>query len=111
MNERGLVEVPENAVRDEPIAFGLTGAQLGIFGAAVPVAAVLNLLPFWVPLRGPLIVVGRGPIVLGGDPADPRRTGLSLAHPAPVRYLPQPANVGRPARRRRCGDPAHRKCA
>ncbi len=30
MNERGLVDVPENALRDEPIAFGLTAVQLGI---------------------------------------------------------------------------------
>ena len=47
MNDRGLVEVPENAIRDEPIAFGLTGVQLGICGAAVLVAAVINLLPVW----------------------------------------------------------------
>mgnify|MGYP003549458828 FL=1 len=51
MNERGLVEVPENAVRDEPIAFGLTGVQLGICALAVLVAAILNLLPIWEPIR------------------------------------------------------------
>ncbi|MCZ7537445.1 MAG: hypothetical protein M5T61_17075 [Acidimicrobiia bacterium] len=62
MNERGLVEVPENAVRDEPIAFGLTGVQLGICGLAVPAAAVLNLLPLWEPVRLVLIVLGAGPV-------------------------------------------------
>lgn len=65
MNERrGSVEVPENAVRDEPIAFGLTGVQLGICGIAVLVAAALNLLPIWEPIRIVLIVVGAGPIAL-----------------------------------------------
>jgi Mrp family chromosome partitioning ATPase len=75
MNERGLVEVPENAVRDEPIAFGLTGVQLGICGVAVLVAAALNLAPVWEPLRFVLIVLGAGPIALAaalpvqGEPA------------------------------------------
>lgn len=75
MNERGLVEVPENAVRDEPIAFGLTGVQLGICAVAVLVAATLNLLPLWEPIRLALIVVGAGPIALAaalpvqGEPA------------------------------------------
>lgn len=75
MNERGLVEVPENAVRDEPIAFGLTGVQLGICAVAVIVAAVLNLLPVWEPIRLVLIVVGAGPIAVAaalpvrGEPA------------------------------------------
>ncbi len=64
MNERGLVEVPENAVRDEPIAFGLTGIQLGICGVAVLVAAALNLIPVWEPIRIGLIVLGAGPIAL-----------------------------------------------
>ena len=67
MNERGLVEVPENAVRDEPIAFGLTGIQLGICGVAVLVAAALNLLPVWEPIRIGLIVVAPGP-----SPSPPR---------------------------------------
>ncbi len=75
MNERGLVEVPENAVRDEPIAFGLTGVQLGICAMAVIVAAVLNLLPIWEPIRLVLVVVGAGPIAIAaalpvrGEPA------------------------------------------
>ena len=39
MTERGLVEVPENAVRDEPLAFGLTASQLLLCGAAVGIGA------------------------------------------------------------------------
>jgi Mrp family chromosome partitioning ATPase len=75
MNERGLVEVPENAVRDEPIAFGLTGVQLGICGLAVLIAAALNLLPIWEPIRIILIVLGAGPVAIAaalpiqGEPA------------------------------------------
>jgi MinD-like ATPase involved in chromosome partitioning or flagellar assembly len=75
MNERGLVEVPENAVRDDPIAFGLTGVQLGICGLAVLAAAVLNLLPLWEPVRLVVIVLGAGPIAVAaalpirGEPA------------------------------------------
>lgn len=75
MNERGLVEVPENAVRDEPIAFGLTGIQLGICGVAVLVGAALNLLPIWEPLRIVLIALVAGPIAVSaalpirGEPA------------------------------------------
>ncbi len=75
MNERGLVEVPENAVRDEPIAFGLTAVQLGICAVAVVVAAVFNLLPIWEPIRLLLVLIGAGPIALAaalpvrGEPA------------------------------------------
>jgi len=75
MNERGLVEVPENAVRDEPIAFGLTAIQLGICAMAVVVAAILNVLPIWEPIRLLLILVGAGPIAIAaalpvrGEPA------------------------------------------
>ncbi|MBI3748075.1 MAG: PrgI family protein [Chloroflexi bacterium] len=75
MNDRGLVEVPENAVRDEPIAFGLTGIQLGICGVAALFAAALNLLPVWEPIRIVLIVLGAGPVALAaalpvqGEPA------------------------------------------
>jgi Mrp family chromosome partitioning ATPase len=64
VNERGLVEVPENGVRDEPIAFGLTGVQLGICAIAVVVAAALNLLPILEPVRIVLIVLGAGPIAI-----------------------------------------------
>jgi Mrp family chromosome partitioning ATPase len=75
MNERGLVDVPENALRDEPIAFGLTGVQLGICGLAVLVAAVLNLLPIWEPIRLIVVIVGAGPVFVAaalpirGEPA------------------------------------------
>ena len=75
MNDRGLVEVPENAVRDEPIAFGLTGVQLGICGVAVLIGALLNLLPVWEPIRLVVIVLGAGPIAVAaalpvrGEPA------------------------------------------
>jgi Mrp family chromosome partitioning ATPase len=75
MNDRGLVEVPENAVRDEPIAFGLTAVQLGVYALAVLVAAILNLLPIWEPIRLVLVVLGAGPIALAaalpvrGEPA------------------------------------------
>ncbi len=62
MNDRGLVEVPENAIRDEPIAFGLTGIQLGICGCGVVVAAVINLLPVWDVIRVVLVVMLAGPM-------------------------------------------------
>jgi len=42
-----LVEVPENALIEERIAFGLTAPQLGILAVAGLAAAALNLLPLW----------------------------------------------------------------
>ena len=75
MNERGLVEVPENAVRSESLAFGLSASQLGILGAAVALGALLNLLPLWAPAKVVLILVGVAPVVLAailpirGEPA------------------------------------------
>ncbi len=75
MNERGLVDVPENAIRDDPIAFGLTAPQLGILGGAVVVGAVLNLLPLPEPIRLILALLGAGPIIVAailpvrGEPA------------------------------------------
>ncbi len=75
MNDRGLVDVPENAVRSESLAFGLSAPQLGILGAAVAFGAVANLLPLWAPFRVVLIVVGIAPVVLAailpirGEPA------------------------------------------
>jgi MinD-like ATPase involved in chromosome partitioning or flagellar assembly len=75
VNERGLVEVPENAIRDEPVAFGLTPIQLGICALAVIVGAILNLLPVWEPIRILLVLVGAAPIGLAatlpvrGEPA------------------------------------------
>ena len=75
MNDRGLVEVPENAIRDEPIAFGLTATQLGICGGGVLVAAIVNLLPVWEVLRVLLVLVFAGPTFVAaalpvrGEPA------------------------------------------
>lgn len=64
MNDRGLVEVPENAIRDEPIAFGLTGVQLAICGCGVLIAAVVNLLPVWEIVRVLLVVLTAGPVLV-----------------------------------------------
>ena len=64
MNERGLVEVPENAVRDETLAFGLSAPQLGICGGAVGLGALLNLLPLWMPIKIVLLLVVVAPVVL-----------------------------------------------
>lgn len=75
MTERGLVEVPENAVRDEPLAFGLSASQLLLCGAAVGIGALLNLVPLWLPAKLALVLVGVGPVVLAailpvrGEPA------------------------------------------
>ena len=60
--EHDQVEVPENAIRDDPIAFGLTAPQLGLAGAAAAVAFVLNLLPIWLPLRLGLAILTAAPI-------------------------------------------------
>jgi hypothetical protein len=60
--EHDLVEVPENAIRDEPLAFGLTAPQLGLAGAAAAVAFVLNLLPIWLPVRLTLAILVAAPI-------------------------------------------------
>lgn len=70
-----LVDVPENAVREEPLAFGLTVAQLLVCGAAVAVGALLDLLPLWLPIRVVLILVAAGPVLVAailpvrGEPA------------------------------------------
>ena len=75
MNERGLVEVPENAVRDETLAFGLGAPQLGICGLAVGFGALLNLAPLWLPLKLVLLLAIVAPILLAailpirGEPA------------------------------------------
>jgi MinD-like ATPase involved in chromosome partitioning or flagellar assembly len=60
--EHEPVEVPENAIRDDPIAFGLTAPQLGLAGAAAAVAFVLNLLPIWLPLRLGLAILLGAPV-------------------------------------------------
>ncbi|MHB8959041.1 MAG: hypothetical protein ACYDAN_05385 [Candidatus Limnocylindrales bacterium] len=74
MNGRGRVEVPENAVRSEPIAFGLTAVQLLICGAGVLLGAALNLLPLWAPAKVVLLAAVAGPVFaaavlpVGGEP-------------------------------------------
>ncbi len=75
MNGRGRVEVPENAVGPEPIAFGLSGVQLLICGAGVMAGAALNLLPLWAPAKLVLMGAVVAPVLLAavlpiqGDPA------------------------------------------
>jgi CO dehydrogenase nickel-insertion accessory protein CooC1 len=70
-----LVEVPENAVREEPLAFGLTAPQLLVCGIAVAIGAVIQLLPVWVALQIVLTVLLAGPVLLSailpirGEPA------------------------------------------
>ena len=81
MTERGLVEVPENAVRDEPLAFGLTASQLLLCGAAVGIGALLNLVPLWLPAKLVLVLVLRRAGRSGGDPAGPGRTRVPLGRP------------------------------
>jgi len=71
----GLVEVPENALVEERIALGLTAPQLAIVTAAVLLAAALNLVPLWIPLKVLLILLVPGPVALAavlairGEPA------------------------------------------
>jgi cellulose biosynthesis protein BcsQ len=75
MTRDGLVEVPENALVDEHIAFGLTASQLAIATGAVLFAAALNLLPLSPPLKVVLILMVSGPVALAavlpirGEPA------------------------------------------
>lgn len=73
-DDRTAVAVPENAVRDEPIAFGLTGVQLGVMAGAAVAALLVNLAPLPGPVRIALVVVAVGPLVcaavvsVGGEP-------------------------------------------
>ncbi len=70
-----LVDVPENAVREEPLAFGLTAPQLLVCGIAVGIGAVIQLIPVWVALQVVLTVLLAGPVLLSailpvrGEPA------------------------------------------
>ena len=99
MNERGLVEVPENAVRDEPIAFGLTAVQLGICALAVVVAAILNVLPIWEPIRLVLVVLGAGPIALAAAlpvRGEPAYRWIVRASPIPPRFAVLERNTREP---------------
>ncbi len=69
------MEVPENAVREEPLAFGLTAPQLLTGGIAVAVGALIGALPLWLPLQIVLTLVLAGPVLLAailpirGEPA------------------------------------------
>lgn len=60
--EHELVEVPENAIREDPLAFGLTAPQLGLAGVAATVGFLVNLLPLWLPPRLTLALVVAAPI-------------------------------------------------
>ena len=105
VNERGLVEVPENAVRDEPIAFGLTAIQLGICAMAVLVAAILNVLPIWEPIRLVLVLLGAGPIALAAA-AGPGQARLSLGRPRssiPARFAVLERNARGPDKPQQAG--------
>ena len=70
-----LVDVPENAVREEPLAFGLTAPQLLVCGIAVTIGAVIQLPPVWVAIQIVLTVLLAGPVLLSailpirGEPA------------------------------------------
>ena len=70
-----LVDVPENAVREEPLAFGLTAPQLLVCGIAVAIGAVVQILPLWLPLQILLVLLLAGPVLLAailpirGEPA------------------------------------------
>ena len=59
-----LVDVPENAVREEPLAFGLTAPQLLVCGIAVGVGGLIQALPIWLPLQVALTLVLAGPVLL-----------------------------------------------
>lgn len=62
-DRHSTVPVPENAVRDEPLAFGLSGVQLGVLAAAALAVLVINLVPLPGPLRLLLALVTAGPII------------------------------------------------
>ena len=75
MTRDDLVEVPENALIEERIAFGLTAPQLGILAVAGLAAAALNLLPLWAVAKVLLILLVAGSLALAavlsirGEPA------------------------------------------
>ena len=75
MSRDDLVEVPEYALGEERIAFGLTAPQLAILVGAGLLAATLNLLPLWAPAKLLVIAVLAGPAAvtavlhIRGEPA------------------------------------------
>ena len=77
-----LVDVPENAVREEPLAFGLTAPQLLVCGIAVgDRGRSSSSCRCGSRIQIVLIVLLAGPGAAGRDPADPRRARVPLAHP------------------------------
>ncbi|MEX0630049.1 MAG: hypothetical protein WEE67_09880 [Chloroflexota bacterium] len=75
MSRQGLVEVPENALVEERIAFGLAAPQLAILTGALLFGAALNLMPLWAPAKVLLILLLAGPVAVAavlpirGEPA------------------------------------------
>jgi Mrp family chromosome partitioning ATPase len=75
MSRDDLVDVPEYALGEERIAFGLTAPQLAVLVGAGLLAAFLNLLPLWAPAKLGLIALIVGPAAFGavlqirGEPA------------------------------------------
>jgi Mrp family chromosome partitioning ATPase len=64
MSQEVTVSVPENAMREEPIAFGLTLHQFLIVGGGLLAAVVLFSFPIWLPLRIGIPLVLCGPVVV-----------------------------------------------
>ena len=64
MTQDVAVTVPENAMREEPIAFGLTLYQFVIVGGGLLAAVVLFSFPIWLPLRIGIPLVLCGPVVI-----------------------------------------------
>jgi hypothetical protein len=75
MSRDDLVDVPEYALGEERIAFGLTAPQLAILVGVGLLAALLNLLPLWAPAKLGLIALVAGPAAMSavlqirGEPA------------------------------------------
>src|ERR1035437_1338326 len=64
MSQDVTVTIPENAMREEPLAFGLTLPQFAIAAGALVAAAVLFSFPIWLPLRIGIPLVLCGPVVV-----------------------------------------------
>lgn len=64
MTRDDLVEIPENALIEERIAFGLTAQQLAILTTAALLVGLVNLLPLWAPVKLLLVVLLGGPLAL-----------------------------------------------
>jgi Mrp family chromosome partitioning ATPase len=64
MSQEITVTIPENAMREEPLAFGLTLPQFAIAAGALVAAAVLFSFPIWLPLRIGIPLILCGPVVV-----------------------------------------------